>query len=76
MINSTIQIVPPAITLIGAVLAWVYSPGHLTVIDGGTFDNAPARPKAGTKRKNTLLRLGLFLAVIGALAQWLLLFVT
>jgi hypothetical protein len=76
MINSTIQIVPPAIALIGAVLAWVYSPGHLTVIDGGTFDNAPARPKAGTKRKNTLLRLGLFLAVIGALAQWLLLFVT
>lgn len=59
MINSTIQIIPPAITLIGAVLVWVYSPGHLTVIDGGTWDNASARQKAGTKRKNTLLRLGL-----------------
>ena len=58
---SIIPFIPPAITLIGAVLVWVYSPGHLTVIDGGTWDNAPARPKAGTKRKNTLLRLGLVL---------------
>jgi hypothetical protein len=58
-----------AFSVIGAVLVWLLSPGHLSVNDGGTFEQNTDRIQAITKRKNIWLKVGLVMVVVGAAGQ-------
>ncbi len=64
-----LQFIPPAVTVIGAVLVWLLSPVHLTVINGGTFEQDTDQIRVRAKQKNFWLRVGLLLVVGGAAGQ-------
>lgn len=72
--NHTLQFIPLAVSIIGAVLVLLLSPGHLTVIDGGTFEQDTNRSRARAKRKNYWLKVGSMLVVIGVVGQLIVVF--
>lgn len=63
------------LTLVGGLLVLINSPGHMTVIDGGTAETDFAAIGRKATRRNKLQRIGGIMALVGAgiqLAQILL----
>jgi ClpP class serine protease len=65
MVNS-IGIV---LNIVGVYMVYVNSPINFYEIDGGEFDDDSSKYRVETERKNRLLRVGVFVVIVGSVIQ-------
>ena len=58
-----------ALTMIGVYVIYANSPINSHVIDGGDFDTDFSAIERSTKRRNSLMRAGVYIVLAGSLIQ-------
>jgi ClpP class serine protease len=57
------------LNIVGVYMVYVNSPINFYEIDGGEFDDDSSKYRAETERKNRLLRVGVFVVIVGSVIQ-------
>jgi ClpP class serine protease len=57
------------LNIVGVYMVYVNSPINFYEIDGGEFDDDSSKYRVETERKNRLLRVGVFVVIVGSVIQ-------